>query len=183
MHLCDNMPYLLSFYPFIYSFSFLFFWFFFSYPSLLISSSSSHTILRLLILFFLHVYFKLFVVLQICILIIQIYIKFVKNQCWRKKVFIFYAGETHISNSKGFFEGAKPFLTHLGSKLCTGVTIRQNFLFHPFYIFLDLFFLLFSSHSFLLFNFYLFIFLIFLLLCLLILLVLFFLFLFFSSYV
>jgi hypothetical protein len=115
----------------------------------LISSSSSHTILRLLILFFLHVYFKLFVVLQICILIIQIYIKFVKNQCWRKKFFIFYAGETHIGNSKGFFEGAKPFLTHLGSKLCTGVTIRPKFLVSSFLYFFGSFLLviLFSFFS------------------------------------
>jgi hypothetical protein len=67
--LCPNFFHFILLY--MYSFFYLFFWFFFSYPSLLIYSSSSHTILRLLILFFLHVYFKLFVVLQTCILIVS----------------------------------------------------------------------------------------------------------------
>ncbi len=54
---------------------------------------------------------------------------------------------------------ADPSGNVLGSKLCTGATIRPNFYrFFPFFIqFFDLFFLFFSSYSSLLFNFFLFI--------------------------
>ncbi len=97
----------------------------FSYSSLLILLFLSlfillvGTILRLLILLFL--YFKLFVVLL----------------TW------------YICHSEGFFEGAKPFLIHLRSKLM--YTVRPyvlTFLLYPFFIsFFDLFFLLLSSYS------------------------------------
>jgi hypothetical protein len=83
-------PYALtfSFLSFLYSFFIFYFCVFYSYSSLffnfvlIISSYSSRTILRLLILLFL--YFKRF---------------------------NFYAGKTHIGYSDGFFQRAKPFLT------------------------------------------------------------------------
>ena len=71
----------------------------------------------------------------------------------------------------GVFWGAKPFLIHLRSKLM--YTVRPcvlTFLFYPFLMYFDLFFLLLSSYSSLHIS-------------LLILLVLFFLFLFLSSYI
>jgi hypothetical protein len=49
---------------------------------------------------------------------------------------------------RGFFEGAKPFLIHLRSKLM--YTMRPcvlTFLFYPFLMYFDLFFLLLSSYS------------------------------------
>jgi hypothetical protein len=53
-----------------------------------------------------------------------------------------------IHYSEGFFEGAKPFLIHLRSKLM--YTMRPcvlTFLFYPFLMYFDLFFLLLSSYS------------------------------------
>ncbi len=95
-------PYALIFFVFFslvfgsYSLLFLLSFSISSYSSLLISSYySRRAILRLLILLLL--YFKLFVVLQTCILIICI--------C------------THIRHSEGFSEGAKPFLSSYSSLL------------------------------------------------------------------
>jgi hypothetical protein len=59
---------------------------------------------------------------------------------------------THIRHSEGFLEGAKPFLIHLGSKL-TYIPVRPyalTFLFYPFLLFNYIFFLLFSSYSYIL---------------------------------
>jgi hypothetical protein len=105
-----------SFFVWFWDFFFLLFSSFYFLLIHLFLSFSSYlfsTILRLLILLFL--YFKLFVVLQ----------------TW------------NIRHSEGFFEGVKPLLIHLGSKLM--YTVRSyilTFLFNPFLLDFDLFFLL-----------------------------------------
>jgi hypothetical protein len=63
---------------------------------------------------------------------------------------VFFMLAKHISAiRKGFSRGVKPFLTHLGSKLCTDVTISPTFLVSSFFIFFGSFLLviLFSFFS------------------------------------
>ncbi len=54
----------------------------------------------------------------------------------------------YVRHSEGFFEGATPFLIHLGSKLMYMVRLYVlTFLLYPFYGFWTFFFLLLSSYS------------------------------------